>query len=116
MQEANGGQGAASVATMLALFDALGEQVSDAFWLRAEVGEPASMAFPALDVWIGLQRAVEAEKVAETTLYALIALGEEEVSQLHPVAIHSIVGALRSVGLADSARAIALEVAVASAP
>jgi hypothetical protein len=116
MQEANGGQGAVSVATVLALFDALGEQVSDDFWLRAKVGEPTSRAFPALGVWIGLQRAANAEKVAETVLYALLTLGEEEVTQLHPVAIHSIVGALRRVGLTDAARAIALEVAVASAP
>jgi hypothetical protein len=115
MQEANGGQGGASVATVLALFDALGEQVSDDFWQRAEAAEPPSTAFPALDIWIGLQRAVEAGKVAETALYALLAVGEEEVSQLHPVVIHSIVGALRRVGLVDAARAIALEVAVTTA-
>lgn len=113
-QEANGGQGTASVATVLALFDALGEQVSDDFWLRAEATEPVSAAFPALDIWIGLQRAAAAGKVAETVLYALLAVGEEEVSQLHPVAIHSVVGALRRVGLADAARAFALEVAVAT--
>jgi hypothetical protein len=112
MQEANGGQGVASVATVLALFDALGEQVSDAFWLRAEAGEPASTAFPALDVWIGLQRAANAGKVAETALYVLLTVDEGEVSGLHPVAIHSIVGALRRVGLSDAARAFALEVAV----
>lgn len=112
MQEANGGQGVASVATVLALFDALGEQVSDAFWLRAEAGEPVSAAFPALDVWIGLQRAANAGKVAETALYVLLTVGEGEVSDLHPVAIHSIVGALRRVGLSDAARAFALEVAV----
>jgi hypothetical protein len=115
MQEANGGQGAASVATVLALLDALGEQVSDDFWQRAEAAEPPSTAFPALDIWVGLQRAVEAGKVAETALYALLAVGEEEVSQLHPVVIHSIVGALRRVGLVDAARAIALEVAVTTA-
>lgn len=113
MQEANGGQ---NVATVLALFDALGEQVSDAFWLRAEAGEPVSVAFPALDVWIGLQRAANARKVAETALYALLIVGEREVSQLHPAAIHSVVGALQRVGLPDSARAFALEVAVTSAP
>jgi hypothetical protein len=111
-QEAAGERGGVSVATMLALFDALGEQVSDNFWLRAESGEPASMAFPALDIWIGLQRAVEAGKVAETVLYALLVVGEEELSQLHPVAIHAIVAALWRVGLEDAARAFALEVAV----
>lgn len=115
-QEANGGLGAASVATVLALFDALGEQVSDDFWLRAEAAEPLPAAFPALDIWIGLQRAANAGRVAETALYALLALGEEDFSQLHPVAIHSIVGALRRVGLADAARAFALEVAVTTLP
>ena len=115
-QEANGGQGAASVATVLALFDALGEQVSDDFWLRAEAAEPLTAAFPALDIWIGLQRAAKAGRVAETALYALLALGEEDFSQLHPVAIHSIVGALRRVGLADAARAFAIEVAVTTLP
>jgi len=116
MQEANGPQNAAEVATVLALFDALGEQVPDALWLRAEAAEPAPAVFPALDVWVGLRRAAEAGKVAETALYALLAVGEGEVSQLHPVAIHSVVGALRRVGLSESARAIALEVAVTSAP
>jgi hypothetical protein len=116
MQEVTGAQGAASVATILALFDALGEPVPDAFWQRAEAAEPVSTAFPALDVWIGLQRAANAGNVAETALYALLVVGEDDVSQLHPVAIHSVVAALRRVGLSDAARAIALEVAVTSAP
>lgn len=116
IQEADGAVGVATVATVLALFDALGEQVSEAFWLRAELAEPLSTAFPPLDVWVGLLRAAEAGNVAETALYALLAVGEDEVSQLHPVAIHAIVGAMRRVGLSETARAFALEVALTTAP
>ena len=112
LQEVNGPQGVATTATVLALFDALGEQVSDAFWLRAEGAEPASAVMPPVEIWVGLQRAAETEKVAETVLYALRAVGENELAELHPVAIHTIVGALRRVGLAAAARAFALEVAL----
>ena len=116
MQEANGSNGAVTIATVLALFDALGEQISEAFWLRAESAEPISTAFPPLDIWVGLLRAADAGSVAETALYALLAVGEDEISQLHPVAIHSIVGALRRVGLSNAARGLALEIAVTSSP
>ncbi len=116
MQEADGPNGAATIATVLALFDALGEQISEAFWLRAEAAEPISTAFPPLDIWVGLLRAADAGSVAETALYALLAVGEDEISQLHPVAIHSIVGALRRVGLSNAARGLALEIAVTSSP
>ena len=116
MQEANGSNGAVTIATVLALFDALGEQIPEAFWLRAEAAEPISTAFPPLDIWVGLLRAADAGSVAETALYALLAVGEDEISQLHPVAIHSIVGALRRVGLSNAARGLALEIAVTSSP
>lgn len=109
LQEANGPQGVVTIARVLALFDALGEQVSDAFWLRAEAAEPTSTVVPPVDVWVGLQRAAGAEKVAETVLYALRGVGEDELTQLHPIAIHAIVGALRRVGLLAAARAFALE-------
>lgn len=115
-REAEGPNGVATIATMLALFDALGEQVSDAFWLRAESAEPVSAAFPPLDIWVGLLRAAEAGNVAETALYALLAVGEDEILQLHPVVVHSIVGALRRVGLPNAARAFALEIAVTATP
>ncbi len=116
MQEVEGPNGVATIATILALFDALGDQVSDAFWLRAESAEPLSTAFPPLDIWVGLRRAAEAGNVAETVLYALLAVGEGEVSRLHPVALHSIVGALRRVGLPNAARGFALEIAVTATP
>lgn len=115
-QTAKGPEGVATIATTLALFDGLGEEVSNAFWLAAESTEPASGSLPPVDVWVGLARAAQAGKVAETVLYALLAVGDSEASQLHPVAIHSIVSALRQVGLSESARAFALEVAVTAAP
>ena len=116
LQEAETPNGAATIATQLALFDALGEQVSEAFWLRAESAEPANTVFPPLDIWVGLQRAAAAGNVAETALYAVLAVGENEISQLHPAAIHSVVSSLRRVGLSDDASAFALEVAVTGTP
>ena len=114
-QEADGPQGAATIANILALFDALGEQISDAVWLRAEAAGPAEVgpaAFPPLEIWVGLLRAADAGHVAETALYALRAIGEAELAQLHPAVVHSVVRSLRRVGLSEAARAIALEVAV----
>ncbi len=116
LQEIEGANGIATIATNLALFDALGEQVSEAFWLRAEAAEPTATAFPPLDIWVGLQRASTAGKVAETALYALLAVGEDELSQLHPAAVHGIVAALRRAGLSSAARGFALEVAVTASP
>lgn len=116
LQEQNGPDGRAAIALHLALFDALGERVSDASWVRAEGAAPVDAALPPLDVWSGLQRASGAGRVAETALYALRAVGPNETAQLHPVALHAIVTALRRVGLGDSARAFALEAALAAAP
>jgi len=118
-QEAGDASGGASVITVLALFDALGEQVADEFWLRAQTAQPAqpaATALPPADVWIGLQRAAEAGRIAETALYALLTVGEGDAARLHPVALHSVVAALQRVGLPDAARALALEVAVPPAP
>ncbi|NNE85296.1 MAG: hypothetical protein HKN28_15125 [Alphaproteobacteria bacterium] len=116
LEEAEGANGVATIATVLSLFDGLGEQVSEAFWLRAEAAESSATAFPQLDIWVGLQRAAEAGKVAETALYTLLAVGEGEVSQLHPAAVHTIVKSLRQVGLSDAARRFALEIAVVGTP
>ena len=115
-KEAAAPNGVAAIATQLALFDALGEQVSEAFWLRAEAAELNATAFPPLDIWVGLQRAAADGRVAETALYAVLAVGESELSQLHPAAIHTIIGSLRRVGLSDDARAFALEIAVTGTP
>jgi hypothetical protein len=116
LEEAEGANGVATIATVLALFDGLGDQVSEAFWLRAEAAEPSVTALPPLDIWVGLQRAAEAGKVAETALYTLLAVGEGEVSQLHPAVVHTIVKSLWRVGLTNAARSFALEIAVVGSP
>ncbi len=114
-QETKGPQGATAVASLLTLFDALEEPVSDALWLRAEGAELASANLAPLDAWIGLRRAAEAGKVAETAIHALRSVGEGELSQLHPAVLHTVIRALQRVGLSDTARAFALEFAVTTA-
>ena len=103
-----------SIINVLSIFDALGEQVPDEFRLHEDLEQPSSLVLPPLNIWVELLRASSSGKVAETALYVLLATGQKELSELHPIVLHTIVRALTRVGLTNDARLFALEFTLAT--
>ena len=103
-----------SIINVLALFDALGEQVPEEFQTHEEFKQPSSVVLPPLNIWVDLLRSSSSGKVAETALYVLLAAGQKELSELHPIVLHTIVRALTRVGLTNDARLFALEFTLAT--
>ena len=90
------------------------EQVPDEFRLHEDLEQPSSLVLPPLNIWVELLRASSSGKVAETALYVLLATGQKELSELHPIVLHTIVRALTRVGLTNDARLFALEFTLAT--
>jgi hypothetical protein len=103
---------AAKAARILALADALGAQVGDEAWARllaAPAPAPAAVTMPSPGLMAGLRRAAAGGRVGETVLIALTALGTERPSMLDVRVLAPVVQALRSVGLDEPARKLAIE-------
>ena len=103
-----------SIINVLSMFDALGEKVPDEFLLNEGLEQTSSFVLPPLNIWLELLRASSSGKVAETALYVLLATGQKELSELHPIVLHTIVRALTRVGLTNDARLFALEFTLAT--
>jgi len=114
MQKTNRPAKIESIINVLSLFDALGERVPEELRLLEGVEKPSSVVLPPLNIWVNLLRSSSSGKVAETALYVLLATGQEELSALHPIALHTIVRALTQVGLTNDARLFALEFTLAT--
>lgn len=114
MQKKNSPARIESIINVLSLFDALGERVPEELRLHEGVEKPSSVVLPPLNIWVNLLRSSSSGKVAETALYVLLATGQEELSALHPIALHTIVRALTQVGLTNDARLFALEFTLAT--
>lgn len=97
------------------LFDALGEAVADDAWPPL-VTAPflASQVMPTTPFWQALRSAAAADRIGETVLLVLVALGDGGVGQAHPMVISLAVSSLRQVGLESEARHLALEAAIAA--
>lgn len=102
-------------ATLLSLFDALGEPVDSADWERL-LGNLAQshVAMPAPAVWHALGAAAKNLRLGETVLLALVALGDGGPAEAPPFVLNAVVSSLRLVGLDAEARALAVEAAVAA--
>lgn len=114
MQKKNSPARIESIINVLSLFDALGERVPEELRLHEGIEKPSSVVLPPLNIWVNLLRSSSSGKVAETALYVLLATGQEELSSLHPIALHTIVRALTQVGLTNDARLFALEFTLAT--
>jgi len=97
------------------LMEALGDPVPARRWEALLDGPPQSATvMPQSALWRTLNKAVEDVKRAETVLVAMLALGQAGPTQVNATVLRKVVTSLRMVGLADEARAIALEAAVAA--
>jgi hypothetical protein len=97
---------------MLALLDGTGTPAPESAW-QALVVLPAQAPMPAPPVafWHGLAAASAQGRVGETVLFALHMLGGRPEAA-HPEAVATSLRALRSVGLDQEARAIAVATAL----
>ena len=109
--EGAGDAGAYSAALAIAALEAL-EMIppSTDIWHRFAIDDSRdTMTLPMASVWWRLPDAAEDQRIGETALLALIALGSGGPGQCHPVLLSRILEALIAVGLRDEAQRIAAE-------
>lgn len=98
---------------VLSTLTALGETVTNEDWMDLmgrQVRRSSDLPMP--QIWNGLVNASENGRVGETALLALIALGENRLSEVSPVVLSHVMQALMRVGLEQDARQLAVEAAI----
>ncbi len=103
-------------ASLLSVLTALDEPLGEGDLLAMADAEPQPQTamLPVADMWFGLARAAGQDRVGETVLRALVILGDEGPSGIHPIVLHQVVASLTRVGLQSEARALALEALLAA--
>jgi len=102
-------------ARLYTLFEALGEPVLSSLWEPLLMSsQRATVAMPRPALWFRLEEAARQVRKGETVLLSLLALGDGGPAQADPVVLRRVLGALGAVGLEASARALAIEAAVAA--
>ena len=102
-------------ALLFNLLEALGDEVPDQQWEGLLSGPPQrTTVVPRPVFWRNLRNAAVQQRIGETVLLALTALGQAGPTQADPTLLRTVIESLRSVGLGDEARALAIEAAVAA--
>jgi hypothetical protein len=97
------------------LLEALGDEVPDRQWEGLLSGPPQrTTVVPRPVFWRNLRNAAVQQRVGETVLLALTALGQAGPTEADPTLLRTVIESLRGVGLGDEARALAIEAAVAA--
>jgi hypothetical protein len=115
---AAGGKGplAARALREVPLLHALGHTIPpEAQWALTAEAAPAPLSGPAGEALLALPRSAQQQRVGETVLNVLVALGNEGPARAPTAVVARAVDALARVGMRDEARAIAAE-AVLGAP
>ncbi|MCC3861813.1 hypothetical protein [Pseudemcibacter aquimaris] len=95
--------------------EALGHSVGDAKWQELISNNSLEGTRPiSLGVWREMVRAVGENKPAEAIILSLIAMGEDGPGKLDAAGVSTVIRLLRSFGLEQEARAVALEALVAN--
>ncbi len=106
---------------LLSLFDALGEPLTAADWtpvredrrtMPSASGPPRVVAD--VSVWSALRQSLSGARIGESLLWLLHMTQERTLTELHPVQLSAVIGALRQLGLEREARGAAVEAAVAA--
>ncbi len=99
----------------LALLDAFGDPLDPSVWAAVAGVDPEGTVQPVdSTLWLAVREAAAAGRLGETILLSLVLLGDGDLGQASPLALHGAVGALRTVGLLDEARYLAVEAALAA--
>lgn len=97
------------------LLESIGDAVPDEQWAELLDGPPhvnALMPRPAL--WRMLTAAASDNRIGETVLAGLLALGQSGPTQANPTVLRKVIESLRQVGLTEDARALSVEAAIAA--
>ncbi len=114
-QIATVGETAASerAAVFYSLLDAMGYAMPDIVWEPLLKGPLTVTAYtPAPALIRGLENAVRSKRVGETVMLCLLALGDVGPAGADPSTLHTVIRALRAIGLIRESRDVALEAAV----
>ena len=113
-QERSGDDAFERAAVILTLMDAVGYDVPETSWRELlESSLTVTAYLPSVQLWRALETAAANGRVGETVLLSLLALGEVGPAGADPTTLHTVVSALRGVGLETDARRLALESALA---
>jgi hypothetical protein len=98
---------------LFGLLEALDYTVPEHFWIEV-MAEPARVAerAPSVAHWRAMLRASAANRVGETVLASLDALGQQGLTMTSMSALSSVIGAFRQIGLPADADRIAVEAAI----
>ncbi len=98
---------------VLSTLTALDETVTIADWMSLmDRQTQRSSDFPSPQIWNGLIDASVNQRVGESILFALIALGENGPSNVSPIVLSHVILAMIRIGMEDEARQIAVEAAI----
>ncbi len=97
--------------TLLALAAALGQPVGPAEWAPL-IGTEHAATLPSAALWLDQQQAATAKRLGETVLATLILARQGEHLAVDPIIVGRAVAGLQAVGLAQDARALAVEAAL----
>ncbi len=97
----------------LALLDAFGDPLPPTVW-RSVAGADDTRQPVDATLWLTLQQAADSGARGETLLLALVMLGDGDLGQVSPLALHGAIDALQKVGLLAEARHLAVEAALAA--
>ncbi len=100
-------------AMLLALAAALGQAVSPADWAPL-IGPEHAGSLPSAALWLDQQDAAAGKRLGETVLATLILARQGEHLAAEPIILSRAVAGLKAVGLANDARALAVEAGLAA--
>ena len=101
-------------AVVLTLMDAVGYDIPETLWRELLQSSLTVTAYlPSVQLRQALEIASANDRVGETVLLSLLALGEVGPAGANPTTLHAVVSALTGVGLEMDARKLALESALA---
>ena len=101
---------AAAATPVFMTLDALGIRVGpDAWELFADAPVATDVQIPNIGIRYAMRDAARANRIGETALWALIAIGDAGPTGADAITLGSVIRSLRAVGLEDEARALAVE-------
>lgn len=100
-------------ARLYTLLAAVGETVPSSLWEPLLIGpQRGTVVMPLAAPWYRLADAADEGRRGEAVALSLLALGDGGPGQADPIVLARVIGALQGVGLADEARALAVEAAL----
>lgn len=102
-------------AMLAAALDGLGEMVPEALWVELSQGDThVDTRVPDPSLSFLLEGSASQARVGETVLVSLVMLGEGGLHKVHPQILNQVLKALRTIGLREEARKLALEAVTAA--